>query len=292
MRLRLVGARAAKTSVAWCAIGRLAGAQVAGIGVDPHMVVLTAARPAGEITVLNPHATRAEFSVDLRFGFATTDSAGQLRVELGGEADGQSAADWISAYPSHFSLRPGATRTVRLLAHAPEAIPDGEYWARITVHSRDTASIPLTTDSMEGRTAARINMETATVLPAFYRKGSVSTGVTIGAAEATARGDSIDVHATLTRNGNAAFVGVAHVTIRNAAGGAVATLDRQIAVYKTMRPRWTVIVPDALALAGAWVDLTLSTDRHDVPRNLLLQTTAVSVSVPVRIEEASTQPLL
>lgn len=286
MRLRLVGGRAARTGVAWCAFGRLAGAQVAGIGVDPHMVVLTASRPAGEITVLNPHATRAEFSVDLRFGFATTDSAGQLRVELSDGPDSSSAAAWISAYPSRFTLRPGATRTVRLLARAPEPIPDGEYWARITVHARDALSLPLVSDSIERGAVARIAMETATVLPAFYRKGPVSTGVTIGAIAAAARDNAIDVRATLTRSGNAAFLGVAHIVVRDAAGATVATVDRQIAIYKTMRPRWSVAVPDAALLRGASVEITLSTDRHDVPRNLLLQAAAVSASIPISIEEA------
>jgi P pilus assembly chaperone PapD len=292
VRLRLVGGRAAKTGVAWCALGRLAGAQVAGIGVDPHMVVLTASRPAGEITVLNPHASRAEFSVDLRFGFATTDSDGQLRVELSDGPDSSSAAGWISAYPSHFALRPGATRIVRLLARAPESIADGEYWARITVHAKDAASIPVASDSAEPATLARIAMETATVLPAFYRKGAVSTGVTVGAVKAIARDNTIDVHATLTRSGNGAFIGIAHITVRDSAGATAATMDRQIAVYRTMQPRWRVVVPADFSPCGASVAIRLSTDRHDVPRNLLLQTAAVSTSIPITVEEeASAEPL-
>ena len=271
--------------MAWCAFGRLAGAQVAGVGVDPHMVVLTTSRPAGEITVLNPHATRAEFSVDLRFGFATTDSAGQLRVELSDGPDSSSAAGWISAYPRRFMLRAGATRTVRLLAHAPDSLIDGEYWARITVHARDAMSVPLLGDSTESGAIARIAMETATVLPAFYRKGAVSTGVTIGSAEAIASDNSIDVRATLTRNGNAAFLGRALVIVRDSAGKTIATVDRQIAVYKTMRPRWRAVVPGGSSLRGAVVELRLSTDRHDVPRNVLIQAAPVSTTIPI-IEEA------
>ncbi|MDQ6737413.1 MAG: hypothetical protein M3Z30_06910, partial [Gemmatimonadota bacterium] len=105
--LRITGARVARSGAAWCALGRLAGAQVAGIGVDPHMVVLTEARPSGEITVLNPHARRAEFSVDLRFGFATTDSNGKLMVQLADSADSASAAGFVTPYPRRFALAPG-----------------------------------------------------------------------------------------------------------------------------------------------------------------------------------------
>lgn len=288
MKLRLVGGRAAKTDVAsWCALGRRAGAQVAGIGVDPHMVVLTTTRPAGEITVLNPHATRAEFNIDLRFGFATTDSAGQLRVELNDGPDSASAAGWIVPYPSRFTLRAGATRTVRLLARPPAALADGEYWARITVHARDDAP-PTLVDTVDGTFArVRIAMETATVLPVFFRKGVVSTGVTIGAVEATAGRNAIDVRATLTRNGNGAFIGVAHIVVRDSGGRDIASTDRHLAVYRSMRPRWTIAIPPGIPLDSCTVAIQLSTDRHDVARNLLLQARTVETVVTATREGAS-----
>jgi hypothetical protein len=280
VKLRQIGCQAARTGVAWCALGRLAGAQVAGVGVDPHMVVLTATRPAGEITVLNPHDTRAEFSVDLRFGFATTDSAGQLHVELSDGPDSASAAEWIIPYPRRFALGAGATRTVRFLARPPASLADGEYWARITVHARDdggddgrdralTAAAAGASDTTPAR--VRIAMETATVLPVFFRKGLISTGVTIGAVDATAGRDAVEVRATLTRTGSGAFLGIAHLVVRDSSGREIASVDRQLAVYRSMRPRWHITVPTGTALDGCSVTIRLSTDRHDVPRNLLVQ---------------------
>lgn len=281
-----MGCRAAKTGVAWCALGRLAGAQVAGIGVDPHMVVLTASRPAGEITVLNPHATRAEFSVDLRFGFATTDSSGKLRVELTDSPDSASAAGWIVPYPKQFSLRAGATRTVRLLANPPAGLADGEYWARITVHARDAAPAPSADTADTTAARVRIAMETATVLPIFFRKGMVSTGVTIGAVEATVSGNELQVRAALTRNGNSAFIGVAHIVVRDSSGRAIASTDRQLAVYRSMQPRWTIAIPPGISTDGCTVAVRLATDRHDVPRNLVLQTSAVQTVITATRQEA------
>ncbi|HEY5085769.1 MAG TPA: hypothetical protein VII66_00285 [Gemmatimonadaceae bacterium] len=251
------------------------------------MVVLTAARPAGEITVLNPHATRAEFSVDLRFGFATTDSAGRLRVELSDGPDSASAAGWIVSYPSRFTLRGGTTRTVRLLARPPTALADGEYWARITVHSRDDAPAELVDPADTTSTRVNIAMETATVLPVFFRKGAVSTGVTIGAVNALIVHDSIDVRATLTRNGNSAFIGVAHLVVRDSSGHTIASTDRQLAVYRSMQPRWRIALPPGISLDSCSVAISLSTDRHDVPRNLLLQARAVETVVAATRERES-----
>ncbi len=271
--------RAGKSGVAWCALGRVAGAEVAGIAVEPHMVLLTARMPAGEITVRNPHATRAEFSVDLRFGFATTDSTGQLRVELNDGIDCASAAGWITPYPSRFTLRPSAKRTVRLLARPPADLADGEYWARITVYARDDAPAAVV-DSKDGNsTCVRIAMDTATVLPVFFRKGSVSTGVSISSVEAVTDHNAVEVNATLRRTGNAAFLGVAHITVRDPAGRTIGSIDRHIAVYRSMRPRWKVVIGPGISLNGCSVAIRLSTDRHDVAHDRLLPARPVETIV-------------
>ena len=278
--LRSVGVRVATSGAAWCAIGRLAGAQVAGIGVDPHMVVLTDSRPSGEITVLNPHARRAEFSVDLRFGFATTDSSGRLMVQLSDSTDSASAASFVTPYPRQFTLAPGASRTVRLLAKPPRDLPTGEYWARLTVHARDDASPRIDDpDSLAG--TVRFTMESATVLPIFFRKGELSTGVDVSSVEAIAANGGIQLQAILTRQGNAAFIGVAHIIVRDSAGRTISTADRPLAVYRTMRPRWAVPVPSGISARGCSVTLQLSTRRRDVPRNLLLQPQAIDTVVAI-----------
>lgn len=276
---------AAKTGVAWCALGRLAGAQVAGVGVDPHLVVLSAAHPAGEITVLNPRAMRAEFSVDLRFGFATTDSTGNLRVELSDGPDSASASGWVAPYPRTFTLRGGATRTVRFLARPPAGLADGEYWARITIHSHDETPLAIRDVTSTASSAATIAMETATVIPLFYRNGTVSTGITIGPVEATRRGDSVHVRAPVVRTGNGAFIGVARISVRGADGREIAAAERQLAVYRSMRPHWTIALPHDTLTAGCSVVIRFSTDRRDVPRGALLHAAAAE-SAPVYIYDA------
>jgi P pilus assembly chaperone PapD len=246
------------------------------------MVVLTPSHPAGAITVLNPHATRAEFSVDLRFGFATTDSAGRLKVELEDGPDSASAADWVVPYPQRFTLKPGGTRTVRLLARPPKELADREYWARITVHARDDAPPTSLIDTSDATAArVRISMETATVLPIFFRKGAVATGARITSASATVHGNAVDVSATLERIGNAAFIGVAHLSVQDATGREISAVDRPIAIYRTLQPRWTIPLSAEGLLHGATMHIRLSTVRHDVPRNLVLGAAPVETAIPI-----------
>lgn len=278
--MRLARTTVVKTGVTWCAVGRLAGAQLPGVAVDPHMVVLTPARPAGEITVFNPRPFPAEFTVDLRFGYVTTDSSGAPRVELKEGPDSASAAEWITPYPRKFMLAPGAAQLVRLLARPPATIIDGEYWARLTVHSHDvtigrTPAGTSTTGSGSGTTRAALTLETATVMPVFFRKGAVATGISIERLEAVPDGDSIDVSMSLRRTGNAAFLGVAHVAILDSTGHEAAASDRQLAVYVASATRWRVPLSPALRAGARTVTVALSTLRHDVPTRLVLQATTV-----------------
>lgn len=282
--------------VAWCALGRLASAQLPGVAVDPHLVVLTHARRSGEITVVNPRSAATDFSVDLHFGYITTDSAGQARVVLG-DGDSVSAAEWITPAPRRFRLAAGASQTVRLLAHPPADVRDGEYWARLTVHARDAASpaAPRVAESFAGPGSSAnatgsddsaphvsLAIETATVLPVFYRQGAMATGLTVDSLEARAVSDSaIEVRAVVQRTGTAAFVGLATITVRDAADRIVAATTRQLAVYRSSAPRWRVPFPGSDRGVGYRVSVEFSTRRHDVDPHLVVQADAHEHTVAV-----------
>lgn len=280
--------------VAWCALGRLASAQLPGVAVDPHLVVLTHAKPSGEITVVNPRSYATDFSVDLHFGYATTDSAGQARVAITDDADGASAAGWITPSPRRFRLAAGASQTVRLLAHPPVDTRDGEYWARLTVHARDAAAPPRVAEGVADSTPGAsdtgldaaphvaLALETATVLPVFYRQGAMQTGIAIDSLDARAVSDSaIEVRAMLHRTGNAAFVGLAAITVRDASDRIVAATTRQLAVYRASAPRWRLPFPGTARGVGYRVTVELSTRRHDIDPHLVVAAAAEQRTVAV-----------
>jgi P pilus assembly chaperone PapD len=275
--------------VAWCALGRLASAQLPGVAVDPHLVVLTHAKPSGEIVVVNPRSRATDFSVDLHFGYATTDSAGQARVTLTDGVDSASAAEWITPSPRRFRLAPGASQTVRLLARAPADTRDGEYWARLTVHARDAIPPSRVAEGVADAAPAMgtaphiaLSLETATVLPVFYRQGVMQTGVVVESIEARAVSDSaLEVRAALRRTGNAAFVGLATITVRDALDRIVAATTRQVAVYRAAAPRWRLPFPGSDRGVGYRVTVELSTRRHDVDPHLVVQSDAQEHTIAV-----------
>jgi len=287
MRVPAHARPAVAAGLTWCAVGRLAGAQLPGVAVDPHIVVLSPAQPTSEVTVFNPRTTRAEYDVSLRYGYAGTDSSGQAAVHLDSTAArgapatgvGASAAPWVTPYPRRFVLEPGAWQTVRFAARPPAALPDGEYWARVTLRARELA--PPTRLAASGAAIAGISavlqIETTTVLPLFYRAGPVRTGVVVDSLWGVCDANTILLGATLRRTGNAAFLGVASLTVHDSSGAALRRLERPIAVYGNATPRWRIERPPTATGCGVgWrAALTLRAERHDVASRLILPSDSV-----------------
>jgi hypothetical protein len=285
--------------IAWCAIGRMASAQLPGLAVDPHVVVLSARQPAGKVVVFNPKATAAEYSIRMSYGWITTDSTGTPRVQLDDapldsivrdstllrfeNQHVESAARWVTAYPTRFILNPGASQTVRLLAKPPRALPDGEYWARLIIQSREVAP-PLTSRRAADSTLRiGLSIETSTLIPIFYRTGTITTGIAVDALTARRQGDSLMVTASLRRLGNAAYVGAAQLSLVSDGGAPPITVRKRIAAYQTLTPRWTIPLPSDTLSRHYHLTLLLSTERPDVPTGTIIRapTVAQTLEIPV-----------
>jgi hypothetical protein len=108
------------------------------LGVAPSVFEYTyqaGATRSGRIAVTNPAIDPVEVTVgvDIPAGMAGRASATVRDTDL-------SAADWIEVRPARFTLRPGQTRNLRLLARFPDAAPaQRNYYAalELTAHYRD-----------------------------------------------------------------------------------------------------------------------------------------------------------
>lgn len=298
--------------IAWCAVGRMASAQLLGIAVDPHVVVLTERHPTGKVIVFNPKATAAEYSIRLRYGWILTDSAGIPHVHVEDvpldttriaqndtSADGSSntpanmaptntvsphrvsAASWITPYPRTFILNPGASQTVRLLATPPRKLPDGEYWARLIIQSRELVAPLARHASQDSSVHVGLSIETSTLLPIFYRTGTITTGIAIDTLSAHRIGDSLVISASLRRLGNAAYVGAAQLSLTSDTSTLPITARTRISAYQTLTPRWTLPLPRDTLPRPYHLTLRLSTERPDVPIGTVIRAPTVVQTLEV-----------
>ncbi len=259
----------------------LTPAVINAIYVNPTAVFIDHATGHGHVTLGNSSETPEEVTIDLKFGFLDTDSAGTPFVRLLEEPGPQfpSAAEWIRPFPRRVRLMPGQQQVVRLLASPPDDLPDGEYWSRLIVTSR---SSPIALATGDTAVSVGVNLEIRLVTSVLYRKGRVTTGITLSEFTASAENDSVVVWARLERQGNGAYLGRASFEVVDQLSGAAREWSTPLAVYYPIRRRFAF--PLQGVDAGQYlVRLRLVAERPDMPDGQVLPAPPVADSVMVRV---------
>ncbi len=250
-----------------------------GVLVAPHAVYIDHATRSGMITVFNPGADPVEVGVTFAFGYPTTDSAGNVRLDLVDSAPaGQpSALGWLQAFPRRVTIAPQGQQSIRLLATPPSDLPEGEYWARLIVGAKG-GRIPVAGIPDSSEISVGLTLEVRTVIGVSYRKGSLSTGLSLTPPTAAYAGDSVAVRVPMTRTGSAAYLGTVRAQVIGAGGEVVGQSERAVGVYYSLDPR--IEVPVGSLPAGTYkVRVGVSTDRSDLPPRAALPAPPVRDSV-------------
>lgn len=249
-----------------------APARAQSVLVAPTVVFMDHQTRAGSIELVNTGTEATEVTVSTVFGYPVTDSVGRISVRMADHPDAAqpSAADWIVAYPTHMVIRPGAHQMIRLFSKATSALPDGEYWTRLVISAKGGA-VKLSEARAADTAAIRVgvSLEVRTIIALLYRKGPVTTGLTIGTPTARIIGDSVETRVPLVRTGNAAFIGMMRLSLLDGAGTVIAHADHQTAVYYDLNPAWRLPL-DRTHRGPYTVRVTLDNVRDDVPPRVRL----------------------
>ena len=254
-----------------------------GVLVAPHYLVMDHRTRSGTVTVYNPGNDPIEVSIGTLFGYPVTDSTGQFTLLTPEHPDSSlpSATGWVEAYPRRLSLAPRERQTVRLLGRPPASLGDGEYWTRLVVTAKG-GTVPVTGVSDTSSIRVGLTLEVRTILPVFYRKGSLETGASISNVRTALSGDSLEIRARLDRQGSAAFIGTLRGSLVDSTGTEVGKFSTPLAVYFDVEPRFTM--PLSHHRPGRYqLRLELATEREDLEPEILLQTRPIRDSIAVHI---------
>lgn len=256
-----------------------AAALAQGVIVAPHAVYIDHATRSGSVTLYNPGEDPVEVSVSFGFGYPTTDSSGTVGLELVDSAPpGQPAATaWLQAFPRRVTVGRQERQTIRLLATPPPGLPDGEYWARLIVGAKGGA-VPVAGVPDSSGISVGLTLEVRTVLAVVYRKGNLTTGVTLAPISARYADDTVVVRVPMRRTGTAAYLGTARASLLNAKGDSLGADERPLAVYYDLDPRLEIPV-GALPPGTYKVRVSISTDRSDLQPKIPLPAAPVRDSL-------------
>ncbi|HEY4303338.1 MAG TPA: hypothetical protein VGM82_02630 [Gemmatimonadaceae bacterium] len=251
------------------ALGAVA-ANAQGVLIAPNVVVIDARTRSTAVTLVNNGVEPAEVNIGAQFGYPMTDSSGAMFLKTFETVPDSipSAANWVRAFPQRLILAAGERRAVRVLVTPPASLPTGEYWSRLVVTTRAANARLASTEGTQG-VQIGLNLEVRSLVPLFYRNGPVNTGVAIGQLSASVVRDSIALRVPLRREGNAAFVGSIHATIRDAKGTVVVRDSLPLGVYYDLAPRM-MLKRRSLAAGHYTVSVDAIASRPDVNASLVL----------------------
>jgi len=254
-----------------------------GVVVAPHAVYIDHATRSGAITLYNPGEDPVEVSVSFGFGYPTTDSAGMIEFELleTPPAGEPSAMEWLQAFPKRVTIGQQQRQTIRILATPPAGLPDGEYWARLIVGAKG-GQVPVAGVPDSGAITVGLTLEVRTVIAVIYRKGALTTGITLAPISARYAADTVSVRVPMTRTGTAAYLGTARGQVVDDKGKVVGEAERAVAVYYGLDPQLQVPV-DSLPPGTYKVRVSVATDRADLPAKVPLPAPVVRDSVEVTV---------
>lgn len=253
--------------------------EAAAVSVSPTALYIDSRTRTGVLTLHNPGTLPEEITVDFAYGYPQSDTAGNIAVALTREpaAGEPSALGWMRAFPRRLVLQPGQRQVVRVMVDAPAGLAEGEYWARVLVTSKG-GQPPI--EQTRGDQVLHLEVQTTLVMAANYRNGDVRTGVTVTSAAARRTGAEVALQLELERTGNAAFLGSLRADLVDARGTVLGSAFDDLAVYRTMRRRLTIPVPEGAA-GPLQLRLTINTERDDLPAGGALPVPPITQQLPV-----------
>lgn len=254
-------------------------ALVRGVSVSPMSIFLDHRARTGTLTLYNPNPLPEEIDLSFAFGYPQSDTAGTVTVPLSDAAPAgePSAVPWLRAFPRRLILEPGQQQVVRILAQPPADLADGEYWARVLVTA--TGGRPPVEQQVQPDVRIAISMRTVVVTSLNYRKGRLTTGLELTAAEAVRDDDGVRVTLDMQRLGTAAWLGRIDLELLAANGRVLERQEDVLSVYRTLRRRFVFAAGGAGATA---VRYTLSTERPELGRSNVIRAAPVTGVLDIR----------
>ncbi|MEI7727246.1 MAG: hypothetical protein WCK09_19200 [Bacteroidota bacterium] len=256
---------------------------LAQISISPPYVSVDGKSGIGNMFITNTSTQPQEVEISFVFGYPGSNSEGNtVMIYTDTIAYKQYAMDpVVHAFPRTFILSANKQRAVRVQVKPSPGMKDGFYFTRAKIQSKPQTT-EVTKPVTDGITTNIIfNFEQ--VIPAFYKRGTVTTGLKVGKIEAIQKDTLLIIKAQLDRTGDAPYIGSMIAKLRNSNGKVVASAQSSTTAYFSVLRRLDMsianITPDSYKL-----ELTFETKRGDMAITDLVQASPVSESVDVLIK--------
>lgn len=255
----------------------------AQLAISPPYVSVDGKSGVGNLYVTNNSDQAQEVEISFGFGYPGSDAEGNLVMNYSDTIayDRYALDQVVRAFPRTFILSANQQRTIRIQVKPAPGMKDGFYFTRVKVLAKPQTpdvSKPVT----EGITT-KITFNFEQVIPAFYVRGKVTTGLRIEKVAVTQKDTVLQITASLDRLGEAPFIGSMIAALIDGKGKVVATSQSPTTAYFKVLRR--LDLPVSKVPAGQYrLELTFETKRGDMAAGDLVQAQPVKESVDVLIK--------
>ena len=255
----------------------------AQVTVAPSMLFIDAKSGIGNLYITNNSASPQEVSISFAFGYPDADSAGNGTMNYSDTiaAKTYSLNPIVHAFPRSFVLSAKQEQTVRLQVRTKNADKDVFLFTRVKITSNQKSADVgrKVSDSI----TAQISFKFDQILPVFYRKGNLSTGLTIHDVRTVTKDNKLTVVADVERSGSAPFIGSVKAQLFSPANQEVALSEVTAAIYFRTKNKLELDLSKVVKGAHRLV-VTFETKRSDVTEEDLLQSPPVTKEVTVNLQ--------
>jgi hypothetical protein len=256
----------------------------AQLAISPPYVSVDSKSGVGNIFISNNSAIPQEVEISFAFGYPSSDTLGNMVVNYSDSAAyKQYAMDPIvRAFPRTFILPANQQRTIRVQVKPSPGMKDGFYFTRVKVLAK-----PQTPDvskpAADGSVTTNIKFNFEQVIPAFYKRGNLTTGIKIDKIDATQKDTVLSVKAGLERMGAAPFIGTMTAKLIDSKGKVIAISQSPTTAYFKVFRRLDLSI--SKIVPGPYkMELSFETKRSDMSASDLTQAPAVVESIDVKIK--------
>lgn len=245
--------------------------------------VFADANGIGTLYVTNSSQTPQEVNISFLFGYPGNDSLGNLVMVYEDTLREQQSGlgERIRTFPRSFILAPGQQQTVRFQVRPDRTKPDGMYFTRVRVASNEQ-SADVEQNVTDG-ISTQVNFKFEQVIAAFYKSGSVTTGLEFSKLEALRKDNALAVNTEFAVTGNSPFLGSLQAEIKDSSGKIVATHQQTIALYYEGKRAYSIPLNEGIPSGTYQVSLLFKTERSDIPTSDFVQATPIVKTLSITL---------
>ncbi len=255
----------------------------AQVSIAPTSLFFDSQNRFSSLTVSNGGQQAQEISINMEFGYPTTEDGNLLIKRDSILASKKSLAPWLKVFPQNFTLQPNQRQVVRFVTQPPQNLDPGGYWSRVEITS-NPVSPPIEAVS-EGQVGAQIKLVVNQVIAAHFHSKGAKTGVQVNEVDfiQSDTTQSADIEVDLEQTGNAPFIGSIQLRLMDSAGETVFNQTTTVSVYTTITRTFSIDT-SRLDSGNYTLSGSIKSQRRDISQDNLLQTEPVNFEKKVVIE--------